>query len=53
LEDSRDAQFPAFEEVKAQLLQRFTQVKLQEYQEKLRSSAKTDYKFATQPQPAN
>ena len=48
LEDSREAQFPAFDEVKPQLIQRITQMKLQEYQEKLRSSAKTDYKFSAQ-----
>lgn len=49
LEDTREAQFPAFEEVKAQLTQRITQMKVQEYQESLRKSAKTDYKF---PEPA-
>lgn len=46
LEESREAQFPAFDEVKAQLKQRMEQAKLQEYQEKLRTSAKTDYKFS-------
>ena len=46
LEDTREAQFPGFEEVKGQIQQRLTQQKLQEYQEKLRAAAKTDFKFA-------
>jgi peptidyl-prolyl cis-trans isomerase C len=46
LEETREAQFPAFDEVKGQLKQRMEQTKLQEYQEKLRTSAKTDYKFS-------
>jgi peptidyl-prolyl cis-trans isomerase C len=46
LEETREAQFPGFDEVKDQLKQRMEQTKLQEYQEKLRSSAKTDYKFS-------
>jgi len=45
LEDTRDAQFPGFEEVKGQIKQRLEQIKLQAYQEELRSKAKTDYKF--------
>jgi len=49
LEDTRDAPFPAFDDVKAQLKQRLEQSKLQEYQEELRAKAKTDYKFG----PAN
>ena len=48
LEDSREAQFPPFDEVKGQLMQRLAQVKLQQFQDDLRKSAKTDYKF-TQP----
>jgi len=48
LEDSREAQFPAFDDVKPQLIQRITQMKLKEYQEKLRTSAKTDYQFSAQ-----
>jgi peptidyl-prolyl cis-trans isomerase C len=48
LEDTREAQFPSFEEVKAQLVQRLGQSKLQAYQEELRKSAKTDYKFQGQ-----
>ena len=51
LEDTRAAQFPAFEEVKVKVKQQLQSVKLQEYQEKLRKAAKTDYKFAAeQPQ---
>jgi peptidyl-prolyl cis-trans isomerase C len=46
LEDTREASFPAFDEVKAQLKQRMEQQKLQQYQESLRSKAKTDYKFS-------
>jgi peptidyl-prolyl cis-trans isomerase C len=48
LEDTREAAFPAFEEVKPQLKQRMEQVKMQKYQESLRDKAKTDYKFAGQ-----
>ncbi len=46
LEDTRDAAFPGFEEVKAQLKQRLEQAKLQAYQDELRNKAKTDYKFS-------
>ncbi|MBN8486730.1 MAG: peptidylprolyl isomerase [Burkholderiales bacterium] len=45
LDDTREAQFPAFDDVKAQLMQRASQAKLQQYQDQLRKSAKTDYKF--------
>ena len=45
LDDTRDAQFPPFDDVKAQLKQRLEQTKLQDFQENLRKSAKTDYKF--------
>ena len=48
LEETRDAPFPAFEDVKGQLKQRLEQVKVQKYQEDLRAKAKTDYKFAAQ-----
>jgi len=48
LEDTRDAQFPPFEEVKPQVVQRLSQQKLQQYQEDLRKKAKTDYKFGAQ-----
>ena len=45
LDDTRDAAFPAFDEVKAQIKQRIEQVKMQQFQEELRSKAKTDYTF--------
>jgi peptidyl-prolyl cis-trans isomerase C len=48
LEDTREAAFPAFEDVKGQLRQRLEQQKMQKYQEELRTKAKTDYKFAGQ-----
>ena len=48
LEDTRDAQFPPFDEVKPQVMQRLSQQKLQAYQEDLRKKAKTDYKFSGQ-----
>jgi peptidyl-prolyl cis-trans isomerase C len=48
LEDTREAQFPPFEEVKPQVVQRLSQQKLQQYQEDLRKKAKTDYKFGGQ-----
>jgi peptidyl-prolyl cis-trans isomerase C len=47
LEDTREAQFPPFEDVKPQLQQRLTQQKMQQYQDELRKKAKTDYKFAS------
>lgn len=46
LEDTREAQFPAFEQVKPQIQQRLSQAKVQEFQEELRKKAKTDYKFS-------
>ena len=45
LEDTRDAAFPAFADVKDQIKQRMEQVRLQGFQDELRSKAKTDYKF--------
>ena len=51
LEDTRAAQFPAYDEVKDKIKQQMEQVKLQEYQEKLRKAAKTDYKFAAEQAP--
>jgi len=50
LDDTRAAQFPNFDEVKDKLKQQMEQVKLQEYQEKLRKAAKTDYKFTAEQQ---
>jgi peptidyl-prolyl cis-trans isomerase C len=52
LDDTRTAQFPNFDEVKDKIKQQMEQVKLQEYQEKLRKAAKTDYKFAAEQQQA-
>jgi peptidyl-prolyl cis-trans isomerase C len=49
LEDTREAPFPAFDDVKAQLKQRIEQGRLQDYQESLRAKAKTDYKFEAAP----
>ncbi|MBL0086086.1 MAG: peptidylprolyl isomerase [Ideonella sp.] len=46
LDDTREAQFPEFDTVKGQIIQRQQQMKLQQYQESLRKGAKTDYKFA-------
>jgi peptidyl-prolyl cis-trans isomerase C len=51
LEDVRTAQFPSYDEVKDKLKQQMEQVKLQDYQEKLRKAAKTDYKFAAESAP--
>ena len=45
LEETREAPFPPFEDVKGQLRQRLEQQKVQKYQEELRSKARTDYKF--------
>ena len=50
LEDTRQAQFPAYEEVKGQIDQSLGQKKLQQFQEELRTKAKTDYKFGTPTQ---
>lgn len=46
LEDTRDAQFPAFADVKAQIVQRLSQQKTADFQQELKTKAKTDYKFA-------
>jgi peptidyl-prolyl cis-trans isomerase C len=48
LDDTRDAQFPEFDQVKPQIQQRLAQVKLQKFQDDLRKGAKTDYKFSAQ-----
>ncbi|MFO1330453.1 MAG: peptidylprolyl isomerase [Rubrivivax sp.] len=45
LTDTREAQFPAFDDVKGQIKQRLEQMKVQQFQEDLRAKAKTDYKF--------
>ncbi len=46
LDDTREATFPPFAEVRDQIKQRIEQVRLQGYQDELRTKAKTDYKFA-------
>jgi peptidyl-prolyl cis-trans isomerase C len=46
LDDTRQAQFPAFDEVKGQLMQRNSQERQAKYREELRKSAKTDFKFS-------
>ena len=51
LEEVRAAKFPSYDEVKDKLKQQMQQVKLQEFQEKLRKAAKTDYKFAAESAP--
>ncbi|MFN8894009.1 MAG: peptidylprolyl isomerase [Betaproteobacteria bacterium] len=45
LEDTREAPFPAFADVKDQVKQRLEQLQAQAFQEELRKRAKTDYKF--------
>ena len=47
LEDTREASFPAFDDVKGQIKQRLEQARMQQFQEELRAKAKTDYKFTT------
>jgi peptidyl-prolyl cis-trans isomerase C len=46
LEDTREAQFPAFEDVRPQIEQQLAQAKMQQYQQSLRDKAKTDFKFS-------
>jgi peptidyl-prolyl cis-trans isomerase C len=52
LEDVRAAQFPAFDDVKEKIKENMKGEKVREYQDKLRKSAKTDYKFAEDGAPA-
>jgi peptidyl-prolyl cis-trans isomerase C len=47
LEDVRAVQFPAFEEVKEQIVQRQNQVKVTKFREDLKTKAKTDYQFSS------
>jgi peptidyl-prolyl cis-trans isomerase C len=49
LEESREAQFPGFDEVKDQVKRSLGQKRMQDYQESLRKAARTDYKFSSQP----
>jgi peptidyl-prolyl cis-trans isomerase C len=46
LEETREAQFPGFEEVKEQVKRSLSQQRVQAYQESLRKAAKTDYTFS-------
>ncbi|WP_418314981.1 peptidylprolyl isomerase [Piscinibacter sakaiensis] len=45
-EDSRPAQFPEFDAVKAQLEQRMVQQKMADFRDSIKAKAKTDYKFS-------
>ncbi|MEO6361911.1 MAG: peptidylprolyl isomerase [Caldimonas sp.] len=45
LDDTREAQFPALADVKAQIQQRLAQQKASAFRDELRAKAKTDYKF--------
>ena len=45
LEDVRPTQFPSFDEVKPQLLQRLQQQRMAKFRDELKAKAKTDYKF--------
>lgn len=47
LEDVRAVQFPAFEEVKEQIVQRQNQVKVAKFREDLKKKAKTEYQFSS------
>jgi peptidyl-prolyl cis-trans isomerase C len=49
LEDTREAKFPPLEEVKAQIVQRLSQVKLAKFRDDIRAKSKTDYKFSSAP----
>jgi peptidyl-prolyl cis-trans isomerase C len=46
LDDTREAQFPSFDDVKGQLKQREEQQKIGQFVEDMRAKAKTDYKFS-------
>ena len=45
LDDTRESQFPSFDDVKPQVVERLKQMRWAEFQKKLFDSAKTDYKF--------
>jgi peptidyl-prolyl cis-trans isomerase C len=45
LEDTREAKFPDFAEVKPQITQRIEQQKLAKFRDEIKAKAKTDYKF--------
>ena len=46
LDDTREAQFPPFDDVKGQLKQRMEQQRIGAFVEEIRAKAKTDYKFS-------
>lgn len=46
LDDTREAQFPPFEEVRDRIAEQMMQGRLQAYQQSLREKAKTDFKFS-------
>lgn len=48
LEDTREAGFPAFDEVKPRIQQGLAQQKLAKYRDDIKAKAKTDYKFSQQ-----
>ena len=45
LEDVRATAFPSFDDVKGQLMQRITQMKLAKFRDDVKNRAKTDFKF--------
>lgn len=51
LEDVRPVQFPSFDEVKAQIVQRNNQAKVAKFRDELKKKAKTDYKFSDEQAP--
>jgi len=44
--DVREAQFPPLDEVKPQIQQRLSQLKMAQFRDEVRAKAKTDYKFS-------
>ena len=46
LEETREAKFPTLEEVRPQIEQRLSQLKMTKFRDDIRAKAKTDYKFA-------
>ncbi len=48
LDDTREAQFPALDDVKPQIQQRLAQQKVAKYRDEVRAKAKTDYKFQSE-----
>ena len=46
LDDTHEAQFPHYDEVKPQIKQRLEQQRQAAFRDEVRAKAKTDYKFA-------